>query len=78
MNKLIAALCCLLLAASPLALAQDKSTGKKAAPVSAKEKAEKEKAVKSQLIQCSNQARDRKLDMGGEEFNRFMSRCLKG
>ena len=78
MNKLIAALCCLTLAVSPLALAQGTGPGSKPAPMSKKEQAEKEKALHKQMAQCSTKAQGSKLKPGTPAFNRFISECLRG
>jgi len=77
MNKPIAALCCLMLAAPPLALAQDKGTVQKAAPMTKKELAEKEKAMHARMGQCSDRAQSNKLKAGTNEHRRFISDCLK-
>src|SRR5262245_6105757 len=88
MNKLMTLLCCLMLAASPLALAQDKPKGdeKKAAPATEKaekkaEKAKKEpteaqKKQQERMTTCNAQAGDKKLE--GDARKKFMSSCLKG
>jgi hypothetical protein len=75
MNRLLAALCCLLLASSHLALAQDKGTAKKAPPTK-KEMADKKKAVNMQAAMCVNKSRRDKLKQGSKEFHSFMSQCL--
>jgi hypothetical protein len=81
MSKLIAAICCLMLAGAPLALAQDKSTSdeKKSArgvEKSKKEPSEKQRAHQQRMKDCSKQAASQKLK--GEERKKFMSGCLKG
>ena len=63
MKKLIALLCCAMLAAP--ALAQDK--GKK-------EPSEKQKAQQERMKDCNGKASDKK----GDERKKFMSSCLKG
>ena len=76
MNKLIAGLCCLMLAASPLALAQDKGKGgEKKAAVAKKEPSEKQKAHQQKMKDCSKQAGDKKIK--GDDRKKFMSGCLK-
>jgi len=77
MNKLMAALCCVMLASSPLALAQDKDKGAGDGTRSAAKKAptEKQLAHQRKMKECSRQARDRQLK--GDERKRFMSGCLK-
>lgn len=84
MNKLITAICCLMLAAAP-AFAQDKSKGEqtKGAPATAKkaEPAKKppsaaQKKQQERMKGCSAQAGDKKLK--GDERKKFMSECLKG
>jgi len=64
MNKLIAGLCCLMLAVSPLALAQEK-----------KAPSEKQLAHQQKMKDCSKEAGDKKLK--GDERKNFMSSCLK-
>ena len=81
MKKLIAVIC-FLLAASPLALAQDKSKdgAKKAAPTAEKsakakqEPSEKQKAQQAKMRSCSKDASDKKLK--GDERKKFMSGCM--
>ena len=78
MKTLIAATC-LMLAMSPLALAQDKAGGEKnAAPVVdksvKKEPSEKQKAQQERMKSCNESAADKK----GDERKKFMSSCLKG
>lgn len=81
MKKLIAALC-FIMAASPVALAQDKAkdVGKKAAPAAEKsakkEPSEKQKAQQDKMKACSKEASDKKLK--GDERKTFMSGCMKG
>jgi hypothetical protein len=78
MNKLIAGLCCLMMATSPFALAQDKAKAeeKKAAVAAQKEPSEKQLAHQQRMKDCSKQASDKK--MKGDERKGFMSSCLKG
>ena len=82
MSKLIAAICCLMLAGAPLALAQDKSrsdekkSARAAEKSSKKEPSEKQKAHQQRMKDCSKQATSQKLK--GEERKKFMSGCLKG
>jgi hypothetical protein len=64
MKKLVAALC-FMLAASPLALAQDK-----------KEPSAKQKAQQERMKNCNEQAGSKKLE--GDARKSFMSSCLKG
>lgn len=84
MNRLIAAICCLMLAAAP-AFAQDKGKEepKKGAPAAAKktEPAKKgpsaaQKKQQERMKDCSAKAGDKKLK--GDERKKFMSGCLKG
>lgn len=81
MKKLIAALC-FMMAASPVALAQDKAkdAGKKAPPAveksAKKEPSEKQKAQQEKMKACSKDAGDKKLK--GDERKKFMSGCMKG
>lgn len=76
MNKLIAGLCCLMLAAAPLAMAQDKGKGveKKAAAAAKKEPSEKQKAQQERLKSCNKEAGDKK--MKGDDRKKFMKDCL--
>lgn len=68
MSKLImAALCGLMLAASPLALAQDKPK---------KEPTEAQKKQQQRMTDCNKQAANKKLE--GEARKKFMSSCLAG
>jgi hypothetical protein len=82
MRKLIAALCCTLLVAPALALAQDKGQvdAKKAVAAEKKEgkkePSEKQKARQQKMKDCNKQAADKK--MKGDERKGFMSSCLKG
>jgi len=76
MNKLMAGLCCAMLAASPLALAQDKGAGDRKPSAARKAPTEKQLAHQQKLKDCSRQARDRKLK--GDERKSFMRTCLKG
>jgi hypothetical protein len=68
MGKLImAALCGLMLAASPLALAQEKAK---------KEPTEAQKKQQQRMADCNKQAGAKKLE--GEARKKFMSTCLSG
>ena len=67
MNKLMMALCCLMLAASPLALAQEKAAKK--------EPTEAQKKQQERMKSCNKQAGDKKLE--GDARKKFMSSCLK-
>jgi hypothetical protein len=67
MKPLIAVLCSLMLAAPPLALAQDKAK---------KEPTEAQKKQQERMKGCNKQAGDKKLK--GDERKKFMSECLKG
>ena len=84
MNRLIAALCCLMLVASPLAFAQEKAKGeaKRGTPAvetkaekAKKEPSAKQKARQQKLKDCSKQAGGKKLK--GDARKKFMSECLK-
>ncbi len=72
MKKLIAALCCLMLVGSPLALAQDKTTS--TAPK--KEPTEAQKKQQERMKSCNATAGDKKLE--GDARKKFMSSCLSG
>ena len=63
-RKLLALLCCMTLAASPLALAQDKG----------KAPSEAQKKQQERMKSCNEKAGDRK----GDDRKKFMSACLKG
>jgi hypothetical protein len=71
MNKLITAVCCLMLAAAP-AFAQDKGKAEPArkAPSAAQKKQQE------RMKACTKDAGDKKLK--GDERKKFMSGCLKG
>ena len=77
--KTTTALCCLLIAAAPLALAQDISTKrpKIESPYKSKADADKHKAVMQQASVCSSRARQRKLKEGTPEWSNLMSGCLR-
>jgi hypothetical protein len=64
MKTFLAVLSCMLVAAAPLALAQDKS----------KAPSEAQKKQQERMAACNKQAADKK----GEERKKFMSGCLKG
>jgi hypothetical protein len=63
MKALISALCCLTLACSPAAFAQDK-----------KEPSAAQKKQQERMKDCNEKASDKK----GDERKAFMSSCLKG
>jgi len=68
MSKLMmAALCSLMLVASPLALAQEKAK---------KEPTEAQKKQQQRMADCNKQAGAKKLE--GEARKKFMSTCLSG
>lgn len=68
MSKLMmAAVCSVLLAASSLALAQDKAK---------KEPTEAQKQQQQRMADCNKQAGAKKLE--GDARKKFMSACLKG
>lgn len=77
MNKLAVVVCSLMLAV-PVASAQSTSAGKKAIPISKKEAAERDKKLKPLIGDCTTQANRDGLKPGTNEFNRFMSGCIKG
>ena len=64
MKKLFTVLFCMMLAAAPLALAQDKG----------KAPTEAQKKQQDRMSACNKQAGDKK----GDERKKFMSTCLKG
>jgi len=68
MSKLMMAMCCLMLAASPLALAQDKAAKK--------EPTEAQKKQQERMKACNTKAGEKKLE--GDARKNFMSSCLKG
>jgi hypothetical protein len=67
MKGLMAALCALMLAASPLALAQDKAK---------KEPTAAQKQQQQRMADCNKQAGAKKLE--GDARKKFMSACLSG
>ena len=67
MKALMGALCALMLAASPLALAQDKP---KQEPSAAQKKQQQ------RMADCNKQVAAKKLE--GDARKKFMSACLKG
>ena len=67
MKFLTAALCALMLAASALALAQEKAK---------KEPTEAQKKQQQRMADCNKQAGAKKLE--GEARKKFMGACLKG
>ena len=68
MKELMAALCALMLAASPLALAQEKAVKK--------EPTEAQKKQQQRMADCNKQAGAKKLE--GDARKKFMSTCLSG
>ena len=66
MGKLMMLLGCLMLAASPLALAADKD----------KVPSEAQKQQQQRMADCNKQAGSKKLE--GDARKKFMSSCLKG
>ena len=86
MKQVIEALCCLMLAASPLAMAQQdkaKTDDKKSAAAkpaekkdAKKEPSEAQKKQQDLMKACNEKAGTKKL--AGEERKKFMSTCLKG
>ena len=73
MNKLIAGLCCLILMAAPLTMAQ---AADKKAEKTTKEPSEKQKAQQDRMKSCNKDAGDKKME--GDARKKFMSSCLKG
>jgi hypothetical protein len=65
MKALISAVCCLTLACTPLAFAQDK-----------KEPTAAQKKQQARMKDCSKEAGDKNVK--GDERKAFMSSCLKG
>lgn len=78
--KTTTALCCLLLAASPLAHAQDISSKrpKLESPYKSKQDADKHKADMQALSACSNRARQSRVKEGSPEWANLMSACMRG
>ena len=81
MKQIVAAVC-FMLAAAPLAIAQDKAKTDRPAPVAekstkadapSKEPSDKQKAQQARMKECAGKAGDRK----DEERRKFMSACLK-
>ena len=75
MKRLPAALCCLMLASSHFALAQDKGAANKP-PITQKEQAEMSKAVHTKAAICFHQAERNKLKQGSKEYHQFIGQCL--
>ena len=77
--KTTIALCCLLISAAPLALAQDISKNRKKleSPYKSKAEADQHKADMQQASACSRQARQSKLKEGTPEWSKLMSGCLR-
>lgn len=82
MKNLIAGLC-LVLATSPLALAQQKAAGNGESAVKAEKRVkakkpltEKQLAHRQKMKDCSRKAADQKLK--GDDRKQFMKTCLKG
>ena len=79
MNRLTAALlCCLMLAAAPLAWAQGTRSGYKAPPLSKEEIADKDKKQKSKIGDCTRKTRTDGIQPSNPDFDRIMANCLKG
>lgn len=77
MNKLVAMSCCVMLASSPMALAQAPAAKKKP-PVTAKEEADKKKGVQIRMGDCTKSAKGRNLQPETPAFHRHMTDCLNG
>ena len=75
MNKLLAMWCCVMLVSSPMALAQDPAAKKKP-PVSAKEEAEKKKAIGKKMGDCTNSAKGKNMEPGTKGHDRYMAECI--
>jgi hypothetical protein len=71
--------CCLLIAATPLALAQDISNKRPKidSPYKSKADAEKHKADMQLVAVCSNLVRQRNVKEGTPEWSNLMSGCLR-
>ena len=81
MKKELIAMCCVMLAASAVALAQNTGAGNKPAPTTnptlLKGEAEKKRQdTQKKMAGCTDKARQDKVTAGTAEFNRYMSRCL--
>jgi len=77
MNKIVAAWCCLMLAAAPsVIMAQGKSPDRKAAPPTAKELDQQKQAKSKNAMLCRKKANDSKLKHGTSEYGKFMGQCL--
>lgn len=77
MNKLVAMSCCVMLASSPMALAQAPAA-KKPTPVTKKEEADKKKGVQIRLGDCTKGAKGKNLQPDTREFDRHMADCING
>ena len=74
MKRLLAALCCLILASPQIVLAQAKGAENKP-PVTQKEKDERTKAVHAKMLVCHKQA-EQKFKQGSKEYHEFVNQCL--
>ena len=75
MKKLLAALCCLILASPQIVLAQAKGAENKP-PLTQKEQAERTKAVHAKMLVCHHQAELKKLKQGSKEYHEYVNQCL--
>ena len=77
--KTTTALCCLLIAAAPLAFAQDISAKrpKYESPYKSKADADKHKADMEHVSMCSSRARQRKLKERTPEWQNMMAGCMR-
>ena len=75
MKKLLAALCCLILASPQIALAQAKGAENKP-PITQKEKDERTKAVHTKMSICFHQAERKQLKQGSKEYHEYINQCL--
>lgn len=83
MKKELIAFYCVMLAMSPVALAQNTSAGNKAAPTTnptlLKGEAEKKRQdAQKKLAGCINKAQQDKMDPKSPDFDRYINRCLNG
>lgn len=77
MKKMTTALCCLMLAAAPLALAQNIDAQKKKleSPYKTQAEADRHKADMRALASCFERARERKLDRQSPEWAKYLASC---
>ena len=78
--KTTTALCCLLIAAAPLALAQDisKQRKKQESPYKSQAEVDQHKAATRANADCVARARERRIDQRSPEWAKFVLTCQQG